>query len=238
MKYFKIAFLFTLLFVAMCVNGHAQCSPTIVANTIVISKDTTIYSNCGTSQRGFLICPGAKLTYHDTSTAGCSDYFYLESNAQLWIDSAASYAYRTVYAKSGSKADVNGEYWDLYFEANASLIDTFLCVCNVLCTGITYNYSNLPAGKGCATAGVSNIYDNMIGGEAFVDVLNNKLYLSVKSNEEFNYEIYDLTGRKILSDKATGNAIIYTHNFKAGVYLVNVKVGNVGFVEKIYFGDN
>lgn len=212
---------------------HSQCNATIGVNTMVVSQDTSIAVGINDNYANYLVCPGVTLTYRDNSQM---DSIYLEANAALILDSANSYGYATVYAKSNSMFDANNrQYGGLYYETGSSLYDTSaISSINNYCAGagITYNYSRLPGGVGCLASSIrKNNTDDSFSVQ--YNSLSNQIEITHLNHGDFIIEVITISGQKIIEQKATDKVIVNTSAFLSGIYMVKLTNGEQAFIKKI-----
>ncbi len=178
----------TLTMILATFQGYSQLVTVAPnANTIIISTNTTIGIGGG-NFKTYLVCPGATLSYAESSTM---DTILLEPGASLRFDSAISYGYASVYAKNGSTVDMNfRQTGKLIYEQGATIIDTNIgpptfLLGKSLAAPLNFIYSNLPGGIGCAPNAVFNIEKHH-----FLDIWVHANQLSLKmANEGMPYQV-------------------------------------------------
>ena len=150
-----------ILLLSLAVNlAHGQVvNFTPNANTIIIATNTTVGIGAG-NFKSYLVCPGAALSYAESSTM---DTILLESGAKVKFDSSMSYGYASVYAKSGSTVDMNfRQTGKLTYEAGVTILDTNIGPPSFffgksLAAPLNYLYTQLPGGVGCAPNAVIDV---------------------------------------------------------------------------------
>lgn len=224
-KFFIRLTLFVAAFVITS-NVSAQCTDTLVANTVIITQDTTINANY--TNTSFLVCGGI-LHYIDNSQMAS---IFIESNGTLDL---TGYGYSYVYVKSAGVFDANNsQYMDLYYETGATLIDTASgLLAKQLCTPLIFNYSLLPGGIGCLTSSVneiSSLSNIEISPNPVIDILTIK---SKMQNSEFT--IIDIFGKKVYQQTMTDQNENFSFNISdlaKGIYFLKMKNPNNFVVKK------
>ncbi|MDR0830903.1 MAG: S8 family peptidase [Prevotellaceae bacterium] len=105
-----------------------------------------------------------------------------------------------------------------------------------------HRYSNPDVRYGYGIPNVWNIYENslttiqnVVSGNQnfFLEIKDNFLIIKCLNTDSYTFALFDIIGRKIVSDTKNGNAEIALPNIVNGVYIVLIKNKNGIFSEKI-----
>lgn len=224
---FKALILACLFFANSALAQVINMTP--AANTIIISTNTTVGIGAG-NFKTYLVCPGATLTYAESSTM---DTILLESGATVKFDSAFSYGYALVYAKAGSTVDMNfRQTGKLTYVNGVSVLDTnagpssFFLGANLV-TSINYNYANLPGGTGCAPNALDELKESS---NQLISAFNNGHELTLQNlpaDQKADIKIINMTGQICLMRKlSNATAKIDISSLPQGIYKVIWNSGN------------
>lgn len=187
----------------LSVSMHAQViNFTPAATTILVTVDTTVGIGGG-NFRTFLVCPGVTLSYAESSSM---DTILLEAGAIVKFDSAFSYGYASVYAKSGSTVDMNfRQTGKLTYVNGVTVLDSNIgppsfFMGSHLVNTINYDYSNLPGGAPCSPTQLQAVEQQ----GALISLFNTEHELIVQNSGPesiLDVRIYSFTGQLLMAKK-------------------------------------
>lgn len=231
MKKIYLALVFTIC-ISIPSLLQAQCFPLVPSNAQVIpfgANDSNFFHPGLTHH----VCSNAFYYYYGNNP----DTIYLDASAILTIGFCQNL---TIYMRNNAQLHIDTNTFGLYMikkivydTAYTWLTDTSYATVDsaIACPGMAYNYSNFPGGSSPCFLSIEDpgeessikIYPTITSGEIRIET----------SIEDYEIEVYDLTGRKIIS--AHNKNLISIGGHSPGIYLVSIhQNGKRLLTEKIF----
>ena len=203
----------------------------IVAFSITDSID--INNHPGYMQGQFLLCGNSTFIFKGNQSSSMPS-FYLQPGSTLILKD--SYFYPTVYMSGNSHLDALGGNQNIncYRDSLATLADTanVLWLKDSIYSQMNFSFTNWPnAASPCSLS--PNSIRQLNAFRAYLTVQQGHLFYTLSSEKQTSLSVFDLQGRKLITNIISARGQIDLGHYASGIYIVHLQQGNEVVQQKI-----